>query len=283
MKAQRITPDICIEGSTAADLLDGVNSINISSRSAGGGTILPPPGKGPNVPLSLAIQEVATAAHTEDSAEVEQLCTNAVMNSRRALACLVDWYIERDLARYCKNPPNTPKQQADYLTRRGIIDELTSHVLERAIGKRNRVEHDYIIPNIAEAEDIVELLRRTIAMLRSQSDPSLAPMLHGFVLSASGYREQGPYAEFHGWSEPLVIFYRFSKRPWAGLLIPESATKALLRQTFLDQTDTQQLIQLLSLADQKFGKTLQLHWHKTMRGISRGNRSDRRIIGAQHG
>jgi len=254
MKAERITPDIHVESATAPDLLDGVNSINISTRSAGVGTILPPPGKGPDVPLAWAIQEVATASHAADRTEVERQCTNAVVNSRRALACLVDWYLERDLARYCKNPPNTPKQQADYLTRRGIIDELTSHVLERAIGKRNRVEHDYVIPDIADAEDIVDLLRRTIAALRSQSDPSLAPMLHGCVLSASGYREQGPYAEFHGWNQPLVIVCRFNKRPWTGLLVPESATKALLRQTFLDQTDTQELIQLLSLADQKFGK-----------------------------
>jgi hypothetical protein len=253
MKANRIIPEIQTEITKAADLLDGVNSANVTSRS-GDGTVIAPPGRGPDAPLSWAIQEVTLAAHTQDNAEVEQLCTNAVMNSRRALACLVDWYIERDFARYCRNPPSTPKQQADFLTRRGIIDELTSHVLERAVAKRNKVEHNYVVPSIAEAEDIVDLLRRTIAAIRTQSDPSLAPMLYGFVLSARGCREQGPYAEFHGWSDPLVVFCRFSKRPWTGLLIPESETKALLRQTFLDQTDTQELIQLQSLADQKFGR-----------------------------
>jgi hypothetical protein len=254
MKAQRVVPDIHIENVSPIDLLDGINSINISTRSAGHGTILPPPGKGPDNLLAWAINEVSQAAHANDRTDVERLSANAVMNSRRALACLVDWYLERDLARCCKNPPNTPKQQADYLTRRGIIDELTSHVLERTINKRNRVEHDYVTPSIADAEDVVELLRRTIATLRSQSDPSLAPMLHGFVLSANGYRKDGPYAEFHGWNEPVTVFCRFSKRPWAGLLIPSSATEALLRQTFLDETDTQQLIQLLSIVDQKFGK-----------------------------
>lgn len=254
MKTQRITPEIHIESATATDLLDGVNSIKITCRS-GNGSFIPPPGKGPDVPLAWAIQEVTAAAHTEDSAEVEQLCTNAIMNSRRALACLVYWYIERDFACYCKDPPNSPKQQADYLTRRGIIDELTSHVLERAVGKRNKVEHDYIVPDIAEAEDIVELLRRTIATLRTQSDPSLAPMLYGVVLHAWGYSEKrGPWSEFHGWSDPLVIFCRFCKQPWTGLIIPESPTKALLRQTFLDQIDTHELIQLLSLADQKYGR-----------------------------
>ena len=129
------------------------------------------------------------------------------------MACLVDWYIERDLAPYCKNPPNTPKQQADYLTRRGIIDELTSHVLERAIGNRNRVEHDYHIPTIAEAEDIVELLRRTIAMLRA---PNLILLLHPCCVELCWARRVGTSKDrmlsFTG-GPTAVVFCRFNERP----------------------------------------------------------------------
>jgi hypothetical protein len=252
MHANRITPEVHVETATAADLVDGLHSITVSTRSAGEGTFIPPPGTGPDKPLAWALQDIVAAAQGADFREKH--CANSIINSRRALACLVDWYIERDLACYCRNRPHTPKQQADYLIRRSIIDELTSHVLERAIDNRNEVEHEYAIPTIEKAEDIVELLRRVIATLRSQSDPSLAPMLHGCVLGSNGYRESGPWAEFHGWHEPLVIFCRFSKRPWSGLLIPESERRAVLRQAFLDQTDTQELLQLHSLADQRFGK-----------------------------
>src|SRR4051812_45343225 len=80
-----------------------------------------------------------------------RLCTNAVVNSRRALACLVEWYVERDLGKLCMTPPATPKQQADFLVRRGIIDDLTSRVLERTIAKRNRVEHQFVAPDIETA------------------------------------------------------------------------------------------------------------------------------------
>ncbi len=251
MTFKRIQSDCHIEAVTAADLIDGLHTV--TGRS-GQGAILPPPGNGPDEPLTWAIYEVTTAAQTSDGAELKKLCTNAVMNSRRALACLVDWYIDRDLAKYCKNPPKTAKQQARFLMSRGIIDELTSRVLERAVEKRNRVEHDYIVPELPEAEDIVELLRRTMATLRSHSDPSLAPLIFGVFLGGSGHGKLGPYAEFHGWSDPLAIFCRFSARPWVGLLIPETKSKALLRQAYLDETDSADLIQLLSLAEQKFGK-----------------------------
>jgi len=125
MTPRRIEPKYQIEAATAAGLIDGLNTIG--GRS-GQGAILPPPGNGPDEALGWAIQEVTAAAQTSDGAELKKLCTNAVMNSRRALACLVDWYIDRDLAKYCRNPPSTAKQQAEFLMSRGIIDELTSRV-----------------------------------------------------------------------------------------------------------------------------------------------------------
>lgn len=251
MTTKRIKPDCRTEIATAGDILDGLDTLK--GRS-GQGTVLRPPGRGPDEPLKWAISEVTAAAQAEEEAEISKLCTNAVMNSRRALACLVDWYIDRDLAKYCKNPPATPKQQAQFLMSRGIIDELTSHVLERAVGKRNRVEHEYVVPTLAGAEDIVELLRRTMATLRSQSDPSLAPMLFGIFLGGHGHGKHGAYAEFHGWADPLAIFCRFSQRPWVGLLVPETDRKCLIRRAHLDETTPDELVQLLSLAEQKFGK-----------------------------
>lgn len=250
MNSKNIKPDCQIELVTAADLIDGLDTIR---GRYGQGIVLPPPGKGPDEPLGWAIQEVTAAAQTADQAEIDKLCTNAVINSRRSLSCLVDWYLDRDLAKCCKNPPNTPKQQATFLMKRGIIDDLTSHVLERAVEKRNRVEHDYVVPKLSEAEDSVELLRRTISTLRDHSDPSLAPLIYGLFLGGHGYGKNGPYAEFGGWSGPLAIFCRFPSRPWVGLLIPDTECKALLRQSYLDQTNTDELIQLLYLAEQRFG------------------------------
>lgn len=251
MNTKQIRADCRIEAATVADLIDGLDTVG--GRS-GQGVLLQPPGQGPDAPISWAISEVTAAAQTTAKAVRKQLCTNAVLNARRALACLVEWYIDRDLARHCKNPPSTPKQQAHFLMSRGIMDDLTSRVLERAVEKRNRVEHDYVAPTLEDAEDVVELLRRTMATLRAQSDPSLAPMVFGSFLGGHGYGKQGAYAVFDGWSDPLALFCRFSKRPWVGLLIPETKEKALLRRAHLNEATPEELVQLLSLAEQRFGK-----------------------------
>src|SRR5690606_9344925 len=129
-----------------------------------------------------AIQDVSKAPHEPNAQEQARLCTNAIVNARRALGCLVEWYVHRDLGKCCKNPPESPKQQAEFLMRRGIIDELTSRVLARAIEKRNKVEHDYIVPELDSTEDVVELLRRTMATIRNQSDPAMAPWIFGIFL-----------------------------------------------------------------------------------------------------
>jgi hypothetical protein len=76
----------------------------------------------------------------------------------------VDWYVQRDLATLCKDAPETAKQQVKFLIMRGVIDELTSRLLERAIRKRNSAEHRYISPTLADADG--QLLRRTVAAIR---------------------------------------------------------------------------------------------------------------------
>jgi len=71
----------------------------------------------------------------------------------------------------------TAKQQVRFLIARGVIDELTSRVLERAIQKRNDAEHRYISPTLDVTEDIVELLRRTVSAIRTQSSPEHGPWI----------------------------------------------------------------------------------------------------------
>jgi uncharacterized protein YutE (UPF0331/DUF86 family) len=233
-------------------VLDGLRTLK--GRS-GQGVFVPPPGNGPDIPLAWALQEVSEASRAPSKQEQSRLCTNAILNARRALACLADWYLRRDLADCCKNRPTTPKQQAEFLMRRGIIDELTSHVLERAVEKRNRVEHAYVVPDLATAEDLVELLRRIMAAIRSQSNPEVGPWIFGIFLGGYGFGKNGAHAHFCGWGEPLTVFSRFPPRPWVGLVLPNGEADALVRRAYLDSTTAEELLELLAHAEQKYGRT----------------------------
>lgn len=251
MEQKRLTAQCEFEEVSADDLIDGIGTL---SGRYGQGVIVPPPGDGPDRPLSWAIRDVSTAPKEPDADERDRLCTSAVLNSRRALACLVDWYVERDLGNRCKTPPGSPKEKAEFLVRRGIIDELTSHVLARAIHKRNVVEHDYVAPTLDTAEDVVELLRRTMATIRSQSDPSCAPWIFGVFLGSHGYGKDGAFARFGGWSDPLIVFSRFPPRPWVGIVLPKTEEYAIVRHAYLSNVSDDELIQLLGLAEQRYGR-----------------------------
>lgn len=251
MPQESLVAECHFEYASGDDLVDAIHTV---AGRCGQGVIVPPPGNGPDNPLAWSIQEVNRAGMEADKTEREKLCTNAMLNARRSLACLVDWYVSRDLADRCKNPPGSPRQKAEFLMQRGVIDGLTSRVLSRAIEKRNRVEHDYIVPDLGTAEDVVELLRRTTATIRHQSDPSHGPWIYGLFLYESRWKNDNYHVAFHGWCEPLVVFSRFSSRPWIGIVVPENTTKALVRRCSLADITNEQLVQLISLAEQKFGQ-----------------------------
>jgi len=251
MKPTPITPVCSFETVSAPDILSGLHTLK---GRYGQGIIVPPPGDGPDKPLNWAIQEIINAAGAPTQEERERLSTDAMLNSRRALACLVDWYLERDLINRCKKPPSDAKRKARCLVSRGIIDELTSRVLERAISERNQVEHRYLVPLLETAEDVVELLRRTISAIRSQSEPSQAPWIFGTFLHSIGSSGKGPFAEFHGWTQPLLILSRFGHRPWVGIVNPEDPSKAAVRRAFLDETGPEELLEILSVADLQYGR-----------------------------
>ena len=250
MSSERLQPIVNVKSATAADILDGLEALE--GRS-GEGVIVQAPGEGPDRLVNWALQEVNNAMQSTSKEEKEHHCVDAVLHARRGLACLVDWYLERDLATLCKNAPATPKQQVRFLIARGVIDELTSRVLERAIQKRNDAEHRYISPTLEVAEDVAELLRRTVFAIRTQSSPEHGPWIFGIFLHSLGFGRKGRYAEFHGWSEPLAVFSRFAPQPWVGLVLPENKTKALIRRVLLKETTTDELVQLLLLAGRKFG------------------------------
>lgn len=245
-----VIPQCEFEDTTALDILDALQTLR---GGHGHGCIIGPPGDGPDVQLAWALQEITQAFDSTDEATRKQFCTNAVMNSRRSLACLVDWFLERDLAKFTSDPPDTPKKQAAFLVSRGIIDSLTSRVLERAVDLRNKVEHQFCSPTLPEAENFVELLRRTINMIANDSNPSRAPFLFGSPLYAIGAGER-TFAQFHGWTGSIAVVNRFALRKWVGVIVPSDESHALVRRVYLNTMTTEQLVQILSLAEQKFGK-----------------------------
>src|SRR5262249_17095191 len=102
-------------------------------------------------------------------------------------------------------------------------------------------------------EDVVELLRRTIAAVTAASNPSYGPWVFGTFLYSIAMSAGSINAEFHGWADPLVIFSRLQPRPWVRLLLPDGKSRAIVRQAFLDETDVEELTQLLSLTEQQYG------------------------------
>jgi hypothetical protein len=254
MASERLKPMVEIESATAADILGGLEALagRVRTRGAGHGVMIRAPGEGPDRLMNWALQEVNNAMQSTSNEEREHHCVDAVLHARRALSCLVDWYLERDLAIFCKDAPSNSKQKVRFLITRGIIDELTSRVLERAIRKRNDTEHRYISPTLEMAEDVVELFRRTVSAIRTQSSPEYGPWIFGSLLCSLQLGGK-PHAEFHGWSGPLVVFSRFEPSPWVGLVLPENQTKAVIRRALLKETTTDELVELLVLAARYFG------------------------------
>ncbi len=249
MPSKRLHPIVEVEPATPSDILNGLETLE--GRS-GQGIFLAPPGDGPDRLLNWALQEVNNARQSVPD-EQKHYCVDAVLNARRGLGCLVDWYLQRDLATLCKDPPRTTKQKVRFLIMRGVIDELSSRVLERAIQKRNDAEHRYRSPTLEVAEDIVELFRRTAAAIRTQSSPEHGPWIFGTFLHAVFFSKNACRAEFHGWCGPIVVFSRFAPQPWVGLVLPKNETKAVIRRELLKNTTTDELVQLLLLAGRKFG------------------------------
>jgi uncharacterized protein YutE (UPF0331/DUF86 family) len=185
--------------------------------------------------------------------EKEHHCVDAVLHARRGLACLVDWYLERDLATLCKNAPATPKQQVRFLIARGVIDELTSRVLERAIQKRNDAEHRYISPTLEVAEDAVELLRRTVFAIRTQSSPEHGPWIFGIISTSTGIWQTRTLRRVSRLVGVSRGFFSFRTAALGRTGVAKNKTKALIRRVLLKETTTDELVQLLLLAGRKFG------------------------------
>ena len=85
--------------------------------------------------LEWAIVDINTAAKDTILESQARLATNAVMNARRALSCLVDQYLLRDGFAFCKNPPRDAERSARTLVSHKVFDDLTARVLQRTVEK----------------------------------------------------------------------------------------------------------------------------------------------------
>jgi len=234
------------------DLIDGIKTL--TGRQAEG-LILPPPGEGPDKLLNWAIQDVEQATKSSNSGDIERFAANAIINARRALSCIVDWYLERDLVAKCKNPPASADKKTDFLVKRHIIDDLAASVLERAIYIRQKVEHEYESPTLEMAQDFVELIRREIYAIRAESNPERTAWTFGSYENSSGFsRKRGLFAEFYGWHDSLVVIQRFVEPLWIGIVLPKDSTHATIRRAFLKDFGVEDILEMLTALECNYSK-----------------------------
>lgn len=136
---QSVEANCHFEELSSADLLSTVQSL---PESSGSFLINDPIGKGYEIFLRWAISDIQIAASASESDKRDRYATNAIMSARRSLSCLVDQYLVRDGIAFCQDAPQDARAKAEVLIERGILDSLASDVLQKAITKRNQIEHD---------------------------------------------------------------------------------------------------------------------------------------------
>jgi len=215
-----------------------------------------PPGDGVDNLIDWSLRDIYEAINLDlQGKDPKRNATNAVINARRSLACLVDWYLLRDGFSYCKNPPRNSEEKTNILLKRGIIDELTSKVLKRIIDIRNITEHEFKPVNLEKAENIVELIRRTKDSIFLNSNPAASSIVYGEFKHR--YSNNGPGKEityeFFGWEKAAFITALYDIDPWMGVLIPESRFKAYIRRTLYKNISTEELLQILVILNSRKG------------------------------
>lgn len=227
---EEIQGRVVVEDLEPADIMSAIGTMP-SQKSARQGVCLAWPGeKSPDDLIAWALKDIADAMDAKDAHDQERAATNAVMNARRALDCLVEAYLNVFAFRQCKGAPETSWDKSEHLRGRQIVDKLTHAVLARAIDLRNKIEHKFSSADLDQAQDIVELLRRVCGHLPTLRDPTVSTCL--FNLSC-GCGTDGHHGIFNGWQRTGtagLVIATFAKRPWLGILTPDSKSSALLRQ-----------------------------------------------------
>jgi hypothetical protein len=241
----------------SADLLDAIDSVSgkVSPGFGNHGFSCPKPGDESDY-LAWALADIQNSWDVRDESNRKRNLTNALMNAKRELSRLVDWYMSRDGFVHCKDAPKTSREKSELLVQRGIIDHLTARVLARAIDARNTAEHEYRTVGADRVEDIVELMRRTIQSVLNTVDPQSGPCLFGRLGHGISHREgHSTTVRFFGWSDEAAILVTFDEEPWIGIILPDAKDHAVVRRLPLRSVTCALLAQALQILEGKFGKT----------------------------
>lgn len=237
---------------SAAELLEAARALkgnHVRGRS------VPPPGIGVDEQVAWAVQAVMEARQTCDDSYRTRSSVEAVGHARRALGCLVDWYLSGFGFPLCKSPPNGAKQKTELLLRRGVVDELTSSVLQRAVDDRNRIEHEWEPLGLSRAEDVVHMIRLTIGHIMQHSDPTKAPVVYGSISYAIQESSERLEVEFRGWAvgSPALILGTFFRDPWVGIIEPADRFEARVRRARYHDIAAPTLEKILTALGSTFG------------------------------
>lgn len=243
-KAARVT----FEELAPEDLDSAVGSLKRLRRSC---VVQPKIGVGFEVFLRWALHEVMDAEKQGGSDGRERIAVSAVMNARRALACLVDQYLQRDGLCFCLSPPREADEKAQILVKRGVFDSLASKSLKRAIDQRNAVEHDYRCLRLEQAQDVVHTVRATIENALTRADPYASPGWFGTPVGGAYTSKGQAKGSFNGWSGGAFLLVTTVEQPWAGIVAPRNDTEAVVRKVKLEQISVEQLLEALSIAESR--------------------------------
>jgi hypothetical protein len=253
IKPKSIKATCTFEDTDPINLIDALKSlpfIKSDSFFIPTNMTIAPPGNGVNLLIDWSLKDIYEAISLNElGQDCQRNATNAVINARKSLACLVDWYLQRDGFCFCKNAPHNAQEKSEILLRRGIIDKLTSKVLQRIIDTRNVTEHQFKSVSIDKAEDIVELIRRAKDSLFLNSDPAQGSIIFGefkHTYSNNG-PTKAPSYNFYGWLSEVFIIALFDTTPWIGVLVPETLDKANIRRAYLNSTDIEILLQIYGI------------------------------------
>lgn len=245
---------IIFESVAPNDLPDAARSLGGTGRND---IKISAPGVGVDELLGWSLKEVQLARDARDTSDQHRCATNSLLNGRRALACLVEWYLRRDYFSFCADAPQRAEDKAELLQKRGILDATAASALRTAIVERDKAEHQFAAATLQDAESFVETMRSTIARLRSQSDPSLRPFLFGRMSYSLSVGEHGQSAQFFGWLGPSFLFCFLDKKPWLGAVVPDGhdPATAIVRRTFFDEVTAELLLQVLQILEGTFGQS----------------------------
>lgn len=249
-----MNPKIVFECVDAKDLPDVARSIRGSGRMS---VKISAPGIGVDELLAWSLKDVELARGARGTSDESRCATNAVMNGRRALACLIDWYLQRDCFDLCADAPQRAEEKAKLLQERGILDTTAVSALKRAIFERDKAEHRFKAVTVQEAESFVETMRSSISRVRAESDPALSPYFFGRMSYSIRLSESTSSVKFLGWVEPCFLFCTWVQDPWLGAMLPDTGDRfgAIVRRGLFKEITTDLLLKVLQTLELSYGQS----------------------------